>query len=268
MNRHDEILTGIYHRGQERIWDGRHVLNSLLEKHNGLGEMDPITRRSLNRILTMILRGEEAAWKISLQLGAMLDSVPARLAATSQSHDEARHFYVLRDYLDLTIKAPVTLPKTIDQTLDAVIHTDSLPKKLLGMQLMVEPVALTIFQEIRKTELEPVLCDLLPYYERDEARHVALGVHYLPSLMKDMIPLNFLSLVAWQYRLFMLELRGLNDLTRDFREIGLDPNHLFALAEQKQLKALEEVAGELGWGPKAWNPLQSVLRFQKRRVLG
>ena len=62
MNRHDEILTGIYHRGQERIWDGRHVLGSLLEKHNGLGEMDPIARRSLNRILTMILRGEEAAW--------------------------------------------------------------------------------------------------------------------------------------------------------------------------------------------------------------
>ena len=38
----------------------------------------------------MILAGEEAAWKISLQLGSMLDNIPARMAATSQAHDEAR----------------------------------------------------------------------------------------------------------------------------------------------------------------------------------
>ncbi len=95
MSRHNEILTNIYHRGQEKIGDGRNVLDELLAKLNGLGTMDPKARRSLNRILTMILRGEEAAWKISLQLGSMLDSVPARLAATSQAHDEARHFYVM-----------------------------------------------------------------------------------------------------------------------------------------------------------------------------
>jgi len=268
MNRHDEILTNIYHRGQEKVWDGRNVLDELLAKYGGCGKMEPQARRSLNRILTMILRGEEAAWKISLQLGSMLDTTPARLAATSQAHDEARHFYVMRDYLKLTKQAPVTLPKSIDQALNAVISTDSLPKKLLGMQLMVEPVALTIFQEIRKSELEPVLCELLPYYERDEARHVALGVHYLPTLMKDMVPLRFLSLAAWQYRLFMLELHGLRDMRADFHAIGLDPNHLFALAEQKQLKALEDVAGELGWGPSIWKPLQTMLRYQKHRILG
>ena len=53
------------------------------------------------------------------------------------------------------------------------------------MQLMVETLALTIFQLVRETKVEPVLCELLPYYERDEARHVGLGIQHLPSMMRE-----------------------------------------------------------------------------------
>jgi hypothetical protein len=44
--------------------------------------------------------GELAAWKISAQLADELEPLEAKLAATSQVHDEARHFYVMHDYLD------------------------------------------------------------------------------------------------------------------------------------------------------------------------
>ena len=91
MSRHDDILTGIYHLGQEKIWDGRVVLDDLVKIHGKPSTLEPKIQNSLARIFTMILKGEEAAWKISLQLAAMLDNVPARMAATSQAHDEARH---------------------------------------------------------------------------------------------------------------------------------------------------------------------------------
>ena len=54
------------------------------------------------------------------------------------------------------------------------------------MQLTVETIALTIFQRVREIGVEPVLTDLLPYYERDEARHVGLGVQLVPQMMEKL----------------------------------------------------------------------------------
>jgi len=267
VNKHDDLLEGIYHKGQEKIWDGREMLSSLIRKHNGLRFKDTSTRRSVYRIFKMILKGEEAAWKISLQLGSMLDNIPARMAATSQAHDEARHFYVMRDYLGMCDCGTIDIPVSVNRFLATVINTDDLVRKMLGMQLMVEPVALTIFQEIRKINIEPILSELLVYYERDEARHVALGVQHLPVVMKDMSKLKLISLLAWQFRLFMLELEGLNDMRYDFENVGLSPNKLFEYAEKRQIDALEKIATELGWNQSIWKPLQSVLRYQKERIL-
>ena len=129
-------------------------------------------------------------------------------------------------------------------------------------------VALTIFQEVKNAKIEPIITDLLSYYERDEARHIALGVHHLPVIMKSLNKINLASLAAWQYRLFILELYGLKELRYDFELLGMSVNQLFSLAEKKQLDALEEVASELGWSPAIWKPLQDVLRYQKKRILG
>ena len=56
---------------------------------------------------------------------------------------------------------------------------------------MIEPVAITIFRFIRKSNVDPILTDLLEYFEKDEARHIALGVKYLPKLIKQMGPMSF-----------------------------------------------------------------------------
>jgi len=262
-----EILESIYHRGQEKIWDGREVLKMLLEKHDGICDMSPRQSEALQNIFSVILEGEHAAWKVSLQLADKLENIEAKLAATSQAHDESRHFYVMRDYLNLAGIRPVTVPVPVRQALDMVISTDSLPKKLLGMQLMVEPVALTIFQEVRRVSPEPVLAELLEYFERDEARHVALGVHHLPVADREMGPLQIISLVLWQLRIFMLELQGLRELSDDFSALGLNAEDVFDLAERKQLSALQDFVIELGLSPKVWDPIRHLIRYQKRWML-
>ena len=263
----ERTLENIYHRGQEKIWDGREVLKELLEKHGGLGEVAPEKAQALQNIFSVILEGENAAWKISLQLADKLDSIEAKLAATSQAHDESRHFYVMRDYLKLTDYEPRPIPLAVRQALDMVMVTDSLPKKLLGMQLMVEPVALTIFQEIRRVAPEPVLTDLLEYFERDEARHVALGVNHLPSVVKDMGVVQIISLISWQLRIFMLELQGLRELRSDFEKLGLNIEDVFELAEKKQINALQEFVSGMGLSPKVWEPIRYFVRYQKGKML-
>ena len=260
-------LENIYHRGQEKIWDGRQVLAELLDKHGGVGRIDQRQAHALQNIFAVILEGENAAWKISLQLADKLESIEARLAATSQAHDESRHFYVMRDYLELIDYKARSVPRPVKQALDMVMSTDSLPKKLLGMQLMVEPVALTIFQEVRRVSPEPVLSDLLEYFEKDEARHVALGVHHLPSVVKDMGPVQIISLISWQLRIFMLELQGLRELRLDFEALGLSIEDVFELAEQKQISALQDFVEELGISRKVWEPIRHFIRYQKTRML-
>src|SRR5436305_11484811 len=105
------------------------------------------------------------------------------MAATSQAFDEARHFNTLRDYLlELGGEIP-RLDVYSAMLLRVLIDTRSLPHKLLGMQLLAETIAIDVFRTVAERRIDPVLSDLLPYFERDESRHVALGALYLPEAL-------------------------------------------------------------------------------------
>src|SRR6476659_3193944 len=99
-------MESIYHVGQNRIWDGRDVLKDLIAKHGppSLGDKE---RRALARVFSIIMWGELAAWKISAQLADAIEPLEGKMAATSQAHDEARHFYVMHDYLDALGEKPL-----------------------------------------------------------------------------------------------------------------------------------------------------------------
>jgi hypothetical protein len=245
--RRADNLERIYHRGQEKIWDGKQVLAELVEKH-GRPKLDKDTRDALQSLFGLILWGELAAWKVSAELALQLEPLEAKLAATSQAHDEARHFYVMHDYLALLGDVPRKLGPTSEWTLTRVLTADSLVKKLIGMQLMVEPIALTIFQTVREQNIEPVLTELLPYYERDEARHVALGVNHLPALLKGMGRREMARLIAWELRMFDAELQGMKEIAVSFEKLGVSKREVLRLGQAKQLLAFQAMSRELG-GP-------------------
>ena len=257
------ILEGIYHKGQVKIWDGNKVLHELLEKHGSIS-IEEDKADALKNIFSIILWGELVAWKVSLQLGAEIDDFSAKLAATSQAHDEARHFYVMKDYLDLLGYIPEPLAPSISYVLDEVLQTDNLAKKLLGMQLMIEPIALTIFRFVRQIKVEPVLTDLLEYYEIDEARHIALGIQYLPKIIKKMNKIQLAGLVLWQAKIINAEMVGLKEIEDDVITLGLDPLEVFEYAEKKQMECLEILSREMGIGMSIWIPFKKVVQFKKR----
>tara|TARA_R110002110_G_scaffold247219_2_gene463526 strand:+ start:108 stop:1022 length:915 start_codon:yes stop_codon:yes gene_type:complete len=256
------LLEGIYHKGQTKIWDGNKVLDELLEKHSGITISDE-GAVALKNIFSIILWGELVAWKVSLQLGAEIDDFSAKMAATSQAHDEARHFYVMKDYLDLLGYVPVPLTPSVSRVLNEVLQTKNLAKKLLGMQLMIEPVALTIFRFTRQLNIEPVLTDLLEYYELDEARHVALGIQYLPRLIRKMNKFQLASLILWQAKIINAEMSGLKEIEKDIVSLGLVPLEVFEYAEKKQMECLELALSELGVKKIIWTPIRKVVLFKK-----
>lgn len=74
------------------------MLDDLVTKHGGI-HFPEDKKQAFARIASVLLWGELAAWSISADLALKLDDTPAKMAASSQVFDEARHFYVLRDYM-------------------------------------------------------------------------------------------------------------------------------------------------------------------------
>ena len=131
MRNSKEILEEIYHKGQRRSWDGKNVLEDLLLAH-GVPRWDPEKIRSISRIFTVILQGEKAAWNIALSLANSIDDVEAKMAVTSQAHDEARHFYVMRDYFSLSgiDLSTEEMPRGAGDVIASVAKTKNPVKKL------------------------------------------------------------------------------------------------------------------------------------------
>ena len=235
----------IYHRGQDLIWDGREVLSTLMAEHGGV-QIEGERKEALRKIFTAIMWGELAAWKISAQLADRLEPLEAKMAATSQAHDEARHFYVMYDYMSKLGPIPKRLERAPEMLIGMVLGTDNLAHKLLGMQLMLETLALTVFQTVREARVEPVLTELMKYYERDEARHVGLGVQYLPALIKTMNRREIAALIFFQCRVLACGVYYAKQLEPHLRALGIDPRAVIARGRRKQVAALRESFEAIG----------------------
>lgn len=234
-------MESIYHRGQDLAWDGQTVLADLFAKH---GEPCVATRHRepLRRVLGTIMWGELAAFKVAAQLADDLEPLEARMAAISQAHDEARHFYVLRDYLERTLGgAPRAMSRRAERLVAAALHADTSPKKLLGMQLQLEPTALCIFHALREASLCPILSELLVLFEKDEARHVGLGVQLLPTMLRTMRPLEAVAFTGYSFRVAILSIATLKELESDLTALGVSPRRVATLGKSKQMLAFEEL---------------------------
>src|SRR6188474_1839600 len=164
-----DTVARIYHKGHEQAWDGREVLDELVAKHGGKIDFPADKKQAFGRVASALLWGELAAWSISADLALKLEDTPAKMAASSQVFDEARHFYVLRDYL---WRAGIKVEKLggwSRKLLVDLLETENLLYKVVGMQLLVENTALILFKTIADSKVEPVLSELLYYFERDEA---------------------------------------------------------------------------------------------------
>jgi len=260
-------LERLYHQTQAKSWDPRAVLDELVERHGGI-HVPPEKREAIGHVFTVILWGELAAWNIAADLARALPDVDAKMAATGQVFDEARHFTVLRDYFE---RARIPLPPLNPfgrRVLVRILETDSVLEKLYGMQLLVENLALAIFKRVAASNIEPVLSDLLTYVERDESRHVALGVMYLPKLLAKATPLQRAHNWAFNMELFLLTIGGGELLDPHFAALGIDHRELGATAQRLHEQVLRQMAEDSGLRPgERLRGAYGLTRRQQRLML-
>ncbi len=214
-------IARIYHKGHEQAWDGRAVLDELIAKHGPIA-FPADKREAFAKIASVLLWGELAAWSISADLALKLEDTPAKMAASSQVFDEARHFYVLREYL---WRANLPVPRLggwSRRLLVELLETDNLLYKVVGIQLLVESTAVVIFRMVADAKLEPVLTELLYYFERDEARHVGLGVLALPDVLAGLSERDAIALWWFQTKMQLEMIAGGMTLRHAFEHLGID----------------------------------------------
>jgi hypothetical protein len=129
-----------------------------------------------NWSLSQFLHGEQGALICTAKIVETVPWYEAKLYASTQVVDEARHVEVFARYLSEKLGGEFAISPHLRMLLDDIIEDSRWDMTYLGMQVMVEGLALAAFGFLHQTTTEPLLKQLLRYVMSDEARHVAFGV--------------------------------------------------------------------------------------------
>ncbi len=131
---------------------------------------------SQNWSLSQFMHGEQGALVCTAKIVETVPWIDAKYYAATQVMDEARHVEVFAKYLDTKLLGHYPINTHLRMLLDDIIADSRWDMTYLGMQIMVEGLALAAFGMAYQTTNEPLLKQLLRYVMSDEARHVAFGV--------------------------------------------------------------------------------------------
>ncbi|GAB5415096.1 MAG: hypothetical protein Cons2KO_26990 [Congregibacter sp.] len=136
--------------------------------------------------LSQFLHGEQGALLVASQLCSCAPTLSAKLYAGSQTFDEARHVEVFNKYLQERIGVMYPINTHLKSIIDKILTDPRWDLKFIGMQIVIEGLALSAFNTTRETTPDPVLKDVVYLVTRDEARHVTFGVNYLEEFIKTL----------------------------------------------------------------------------------
>ncbi len=125
---------------------------------------------------SQFMHGEQGALICTAKIVETVPWIDAKYYAATQVMDEARHVEVFAQYLDTKLGGHYPINSHLKMLLDDIINDSRWDMTYLGMQIMVEGLALAAFGMAYQTTQEPLFKQLLRYVMSDEARHVAFGV--------------------------------------------------------------------------------------------
>jgi hypothetical protein len=129
-----------------------------------------------NWTLSQFMHGEQGALICTAKIVETVPWIDAKYYASTQVMDEARHVEVFARYLQEKLSGFYPINAHLRLLLDDIVLDSRWDMTYLGMQIMVEGLALAAFGFMHALTTEPLLQKLLRYVMSDEARHVAFGV--------------------------------------------------------------------------------------------
>ena len=198
-------LDDLYNRAKENQWNAAELdwdtpidpaSPIIAADHSQYGRMpffqklsteqqETFMAHSTAQILSQFLHGEQGALLTAATVAHGVPDVKAKYYAATQTVDEARHVEAYDRYVNkIAIHYPMVpwLKKLIDVTL----QTNDFHKVMIGMNMIVEGLALGAFNNMYKQTEEPLLKSITFNVMRDESRHVSFGHVYLTPTIAAM----------------------------------------------------------------------------------
>ncbi len=199
-------LRDLYEKAKREQWNGAALDWSIqvdpeteiipahfnpLDSYGPYRKLDDRQKREFNHAqiswqLSQFMHGEQGAMIVASQLVAAVPWMDAKYYASTQTMDEARHVEVFSRYLREKLEWEWAINPNLKQLLDAVILDGRWDFKYLGMQILVEGLAMAAFANLYQLAQEPLVKDLVHNVMRDESRHVAFGMLSLQGYYDDM----------------------------------------------------------------------------------
>jgi hypothetical protein len=255
-------LMALYEKGKELTWNAKELdwsidvdvekmvrqrqemgmggmLNNVLNppKHLGDDELVTLNLHMNSFMLSQFLHGEQGALVATAKIVQAAPTEEAKFYAANQVADEARHVEVYHRYLTEKLGISYEVHPSLGTLLDDIVTDSRWDVTYLGMQIMVEGLALAAFgmQKLMMQD-EPLIQDITTRIMGDESRHVAFGVLSLEGLYADMS----------------------DGELREREEFLIEATHLM-----RDRLMMHQVFDRLGWDKDVWIPWMDTTPFMQ-----
>ncbi len=149
-------------------------------------EFTALGLESLKATLSQFVHGEQGAMLTAAKITSTVPWIDAKYYAATQTIDEARHTEVFQRYLSEKVGEQYPMGPYLQDQVFGLLEDNRWDMAYLGMQVIIESLALAAFGEMLRRVDEPLLRKLLRYVLADEARHVAFGILSLGEYYQEL----------------------------------------------------------------------------------
>jgi hypothetical protein len=200
-------LLSLYEQGKRKQWDAQTLIDWSMDldiEDQGVfpdmyvpiygspswekmsrAEKDNVRLHYSAWLNSQFLHGEQGALLCAAKIVQTVPDIDSKFYAATQVMDEARHVEAYNKFLLEKLQLAYPINPNLAELLDQTIADSRWDITYLGMQVMIEGVALAAFSLIRDFTEHPLPRSLNAYVMKDEARHVAFGLLALQDAYKD-----------------------------------------------------------------------------------
>jgi hypothetical protein len=190
-------LLALYDKGKKQQWDAAERIDWSVEldPENPMGLDDRtvqihgsdiwnrLTEKEKGRVrhhlqaqsISQFMHGEQGALIATSKIVQTVPDMESKFYAATQVMDEARHVEAYARLLHEKFEMIYPITPGLKALLEATLTDRRWDMTYLGMQILIEGLALAAFQRIRDNASNPLAAAVNAYVMQDEARHVAFG---------------------------------------------------------------------------------------------
>ena len=173
--------------------DGGLIADDLVDIHGSrfwdrlsLAQRVELNHRVARWRISTLTHGEHGAMLSCSQMVETVQGQDAKLFQATQVVDEARHNEVLQRYVDLRLDGELyPLAGNVKELFDTLLGTSSWYLKTIGLQLVAETFAVSLFRMLAESSKDAVLRQVCRRIVQDEARHMGFGMLSLPAVVAE-----------------------------------------------------------------------------------